>query len=458
MKKVLAVQLFLFLMLPQLSFAQLSVSGDITPSAMLRIGDGSLINLPFRMGNIAVDYSIGDFEFKTTTALETRWQDAEYDVDMLQFREAYVLWYPSFGEIKLGKMIQAWGAADANNPTDNLSPYDFYYMFMAGTDRKLGSLSANVKFYLSDFQLEVVGLPEFTANRMPLNEPDFPIQIDIPENTNYFKPVTDFEYGARLQYAMDLGDISASYFNGNDRGFSPAGVEIDMAPMMQGLAPDFVNHLCYRSTDVIGLDAVIFPGDWTMRGEFAYFRTKTPEIDYSMSKLTYDANYLQSIVQVEYAFANGVQLMGQFINTEYLKTESTFTKDVNFIGLEALAQDTSYHALDPVRDQLLLQLASVSNLPFSAGMGTPFAMISERVFIISSMIEMLDNSLELNSMIMANLKETGYMGSFGSSYALLEGLNLNTSLAYFIGGDEEGNSFKELEDFSNLSIGLTYSF
>ena len=173
---------------------------------------------------------------------------------------------------------------------------------------------------------------------------------------------------------------------------------------------------------------------------------------------TYDANYLQSIVQVEYAFANGVQLMGQFINTEYLKTESTFTKDVNFIGLEALAQDTSYHALDPVRDQLLLQLASVSNLPFSAGMGTPFAMISERVFIISSMIEMLDNSLELNSMIMANLKETGYMGSFGSSYALLEGLNLNTSLAYFIGGDEEGNSFKELEDFSNLSIGLTYSF
>jgi hypothetical protein len=453
MKKLLIFPLTMVL-IPLAIYAQLDISGDLTPSGMLRISDASLIDLPFRLGNISVDYGYGDFELKTVTALETRWKDPEVSKDMLKLREAYLMWYPNFGEVKLGKMIHAWGAADANNPTDNLSPYDYYYMFLTGTDRKRGSLSLAVKTYINDFQIEVVALPEFVANRFPLNEPDFPITIPIPPGAQYFNPQNDIEFGGRLQYAMGIGDLSASYFKGNDRSFSPAGLEINLAPLLTGSAPEFTSHLTYRETDVFGMDAVLFPGNWTLRGEIAYFRTKTPDIDYAMSKFMYDAEYLQSVVQVEYAFANSVQLMAQLINNTTQKLESTMLKDPNFQSLEFMLQDTSNHSLDPLRTQF-----SQMGIPdFSAGMGTPFALIADQVIILSSMVTLLDNALELKGMFMVNLEETGYMTNIGSTFSIMEGLNLETSLGYFIGGDEEGNRFRQLEDFSNLTLGVSYSF
>ena len=445
MKKLLSA-ISILVLLPISILAQFNVSGDLTPSGMLRISDGSLIDLPFRLGNISVDYAYGDFELKTVVALETRWKDPEISEDMFKVREAYVLWYPSFGEVKLGKMIQAWGAADANNPTDNLSPYDYYYMFLAGTDRKLGSMSLGVKTYVSDFKIEVVALPEFEANRFPINEPDFPIQIPIPDGAQYIYPETEFEIGGRIQYAMGIGDLSASYFKGNDRSFSPAGLKIDLASMAMGGSP-FASYLTYRETDVFGADAVLFPGNWTLRGEFAYFRTKTPDIDIDFSKFIYDAEYLQSVIQVEYAFPNTVQLMAQFIsnNTQELKSS---------LEMEMMLQDTSNHAMDPIRTQL----TQVGVPDFSAGMGTPFALIADKVVILSSMVTLLDNALELSGMFMVNLDETGYMANIGTTYSIMEGINLETTLGYFIGGDEEGNKFKQLEDFSNLNLGISYSF
>ncbi len=453
MKKLIPAIISLVL-IPLTAMTQFNVSGDLTPAGMLRISDASLIDLPFRLGNLSVDYAHGDFELKTVTALETRWENPEFNEDMFKLREAYLMWYPAFGEVKLGKMIHAWGAADANNPTDNLSPYDYYYMFLAGTDRKQGSMSLAVKTYVSDFQIEVVALPEFEANRFPLNEPDFPINIPIPESAQYFYPEKEFEFGGRVQYVMGIGDLSVSYFKGNDRSFSPAGLEIDLMPWLLGGPPAFISHLTYRQTDVFGLDAVLFPGNWTLRGEFAYFRTKTPELDYAMSKFTYDAEYLQSVVQVEYAFPNTVQLMAQFISNNTQKIESVMEKDGNFQGIEMMLQDTSDHTLDPLR----AQFSQIGIPDFSAGMGTPFALIADQVVILSSMVTLLDNSLELKGMIMVNIEETGYMANIGSTYSIMEGLNLETSLGYFIGGEEEGNRFKQLEDFSNLNLGLSYSF
>jgi hypothetical protein len=444
-------------MLPQFTYGQLSISGEITPTAMFRISNGSLIDLPFRLGNISVNYALGDFELVTNTAIETRWENPEFSEEMLQFREAYLTWYPSFGELKLGKMIHAWGAADANNPTDNLSPYDYYYMFLSGTDRKIGSQGVAGKIYIGDAQVELVALPQFEPNRFPLNEPEFPIQIPVPEGVHYFYPENEFEFGSRVQYALGIGDISASYFKGNDRSFSPVGLEIDIAPLFMGGAPSFTSHLTYRETDVMGLDVVLFPGNWTFRGEFAYFRTKTPEIDHSMSKFSYDAEYIQSVFQIEYAFANTVQLMGQLISNNTQSLNSTLVKDANLNMLLGMVQDTSLHSLDPYRALLASQLPQAPQ-PFSAGMGTPFAMISDQVVMLSSMATLLDNSLELSGMLMINLAETGYMTSLGSSYAVMEGLSLDATLGYFIGGEEEGNRFKELEDFSNMNLGLTYSF
>src|SRR6056300_325111 len=128
------------ILVPIILFGQLNYSGIISLKYLLRISDGSEISLPFRIAKLQLGYSIGDFEIKTNTALEARWQGTEAE---LELREAYLQWYPQFGEVKVGKIIHTWGAADGNNPTDNVNPYDFYYMFLPGADRKIGMLSGS---------------------------------------------------------------------------------------------------------------------------------------------------------------------------------------------------------------------------------------------------------------------------------------------------------------------------
>jgi len=429
---MLKLTLALSILLPTLVNGQFYVSGEITPSAMFRISNGEPIDLPLRLGTVNIDYAFGDFELKTSTSIETRWEDPDFSEEMIQFREAYFLWYPSFGEVKLGKMIHAWGAADANNPTDNLSPYDYYYMFLTGSDRKQGNLSLTASGYMGDWQGQVIYTPEFKANRFPFGEPDFPISFPF-EPESYEDLESPGEVGVRVQRAFNAADISASYYKGHDQTFSLLALE--------ATPPAFDMRFGYRNTDVLGMDFVAFPGNWTIRGEGGYFRTETPDIEpndpNSFMYVTFpvEAEYLQYVFQVEYEFANQVSLMAQMLGTEVLVAEG-FT----------LATDGSMGVIPVNEDN------------FTPGLGTPFAMISDQVFMVSTMATMMDNALELNGMFMVNLAETGYMANLGGTYSLMEGLNLETKIGYFVGGDEVGNRFSQLEDFSNITMGLSYNF
>ena len=93
--------------------------------------------------DFAADYK--NFSFKTKFGVQHKIKsfnsslplsDIMYDlvstnnVDYtFDFREYYLTYFPSFGEIKLGKQIHAWGAVDGNSPIDVLNPTDYYYLF-----------------------------------------------------------------------------------------------------------------------------------------------------------------------------------------------------------------------------------------------------------------------------------------------------------------------------------------
>jgi len=153
-----------------------SYSGEINPSLKYQPSDGTLLELPFRISNIDLDIYHGNFELQSKVALETRWEDL--DETKIQLRELYIHWYPRFGEVKIGKIIHAWGYADQNNPTDNLNPYNFYYLFDTGIERKIGSLSGSVSVNLGNMNVEGIFIAEHNSNKLPYNENDFPTEIN----------------------------------------------------------------------------------------------------------------------------------------------------------------------------------------------------------------------------------------------------------------------------------------
>ena len=382
---------------------QINYTGSIKPGNMYRLSDQSEISLPFRLGEQEVGYSLGDFEIKTNSALEYRWSNNENE---FQLREAYLMWYPSWGEVKVGKQIHAWGAVDGNNPTDNLNPYDYYYMFLPGAERKVGTVSGSLKYYWNDWQFEGVFIPEHEGNRFPFGETAFP--LDFPMSApKLMDEEPGSEFGFRLQSTLGSSDFSISYFDGRDRSFSKVGIT------------DSIPSFFYRNTSVLGFDLVSFIGDFTNRFEIGYFST---ENDAEVDSITInDASYIQFAGQVEYSTENNIMLSLQIIGSEILEIDGTTTED-----------------------------------EFQHGMGTPFASFTDLGLSFSLSANYFDDALELMGNTFIDLKDSQSMLGVSAKYSPMDNWKLNLSISKFMG--EEGTQFHNMEDFSHLKVGLEYHF
>ena len=130
-------------------------SGYTNVYAINRISDQSLIKTPFKLVNYDMGLDYKDFSFKTKIGLEHKlktsnwWDISDSNVDYsLDIREYYVSYFPSFGEISIGKKLHAWGVVDANSPIDVLNPIDYYYLFTDSDETKIGRESISLDFFL----------------------------------------------------------------------------------------------------------------------------------------------------------------------------------------------------------------------------------------------------------------------------------------------------------------------
>jgi hypothetical protein len=391
---------------------QIHYSGVIKPGNMYRLLDKSEISLPYRLAETEVGYSKGDFEIKTNSAFEYRWSNNENE---LHLREAYITWYPSWGEVKVGKQIHAWGAVDGNNPTDNLNPYDYYYMFLPGAERKVGTISGSVKYYWNDWQMEGVFIPEHEGNRFPFGEEAFPLDIPMVA-PKLMDEDSGSEFGFRLQSTLESSDFSLSYFDGRDRSFSYVGMTDTM--------PSFF----YRKTSVLGFDLVSFIGDFTNRFEIAHFSTM---IDVNPDMLYFDkAAYIQYAEQIEYTTSNDIMLSVQLIG--YIES------------------DISWQEIEGNRS------AQTSVPELISGMGTPFATFTDLGLSFSASANYYDDALELMGNTFIDLKDSQSMLGASVKYSPMDNWKLILSFSKFMGDD--GTQFHEMEDFSHLKVGLEFHF
>ena len=411
--------------------AQISVSGEINPYVRTRTSNSSQINLPFRLLSLDIGYSFEKFDIKTNSAIEHRIKTKNNQYDL---RELYFAFYPEWGEVRLGKQIHSWGAADAINPTNNLNPYDYYYMFKVGTGTKVGVLSLASTYYSDSFQIEVVVNPLFNKNRIPYDEKDFPLASGNEPDVRYF-PKNELEAGFRLQTTINSSDISFSYFSGNDR----------MPSIHTGIFPndpstDFSIDLGYRKTTMIGSDFVAFIGDFTIRGEGALYNTKTgstknADLQNNLLMFSEEVLYSQYVLQFEYTTAYDLMLSGQFIGSSVISDDRKWINDGN--------EFSSSNIIVP---------------EFSPGMGTPFAMFSDKALLISSSGVLMDDQIDIQGSVMLNLENSGSFLSFGVGYSPVLNWKLELATTQFSGNGKLQDPFTLMEDFSHVRIGLLYNF
>lgn len=441
--------------------AGILVSGSIHPHVLIRLPDNwpeaadpDLFSLPVRFAELGVVLSEGDFDAKVSAALEYRWTGNEHNLDLgdgrLDLREACLAWYPGFGEVRIGKQIIAWGAVDGNNPTDNISPYDYYYMFLPGAERKLGSLALDALFYFGDYQVEVVCIPEHVPNRLPFDEPDFPIAPPVnPSDDELASPSRPLEAGLRGRGAFGFGDVSLSWFRGHDRTFSALRktlVPFEVCGLtFYGEMPDLYG---YRRTTTWGADLVAFlPFDFTLRTEGALFRTSTE----GNGNLPLAAWYSQYALQMEYSGVTDLMLTAQFLGNSVFSIEDT-------------SEPLELDSLGLFPGKIIFRWDNEAT--FQPGTGMPFAAFTDAGLFLSSVYTCMDGSLELTGNGFFNLEDEGSMFGGGFVYSPVENLELELAVIIFSGPDadepatplETVNPFSALEDFSHVRTGIEYHF
>ena len=464
------------------SLSQTSFSGDLNFYYLSALNDNHLVNLPYRMIDIQIQHQYENMEIFGNLAMEyspqkhTHFLSNSNPQDFLwDLRELYMAWYTDFGEVRLGKQIHTWGSVDENSPIDVVNAFDYYYLFFQGADRKLGSYSAAIDIYFNDWKLGAVLSPYHHTNRVPINDPEFPIRLPIVPQEHQIYPIekVPIEYGAFIEYSHNYGDIRLSGFSGYDRLFNLSGINAFFQNESQTGSPDIDIVYGYRKTNMIGAGGTLLFEDLILRGDYAFFKTKdqnkrinrdnpNPSLGWLYTYLAEEyplsekADYYQMTLQFEYGLPWDITIVGQYFSYDtlnYKSGELPIDEDVDIPNLALSADEINPRNF------------------FSPGMGTPIAALMKKALTLSLEKTFLEDQLKVSLLGMMDLynpldtKNTKFWGSILGltiEYNLAQNLKLISGITQITGDnnhpDGEHYRLNQMEDFSHLRFELKYSF
>jgi len=215
-----------------------------------------------------------------------------------EMKETYAGYQSDKLDVYFGAKIVNWGRMDGFNPTDNITPYDYFFLSANPDDQKLPNWLLQTKWHITPtINLELVLIPFYRPSvyRFDL--------FDLGEYTTFTDPALPsrtFKNGSiGGRFNFDLG-FSISYFRGYDPyyGFNVSSLTMD------NLVPSIKLTATPYQKNTYGADLAILVGSWIFRGEAAYDQTK----DYK-NNMQIPNPGLNYVVGVEHSFWNIVTIL-----------------------------------------------------------------------------------------------------------------------------------------------------
>tara|TARA_B110000116_G_C16766727_1_gene551221 strand:+ start:190 stop:1686 length:1497 start_codon:yes stop_codon:yes gene_type:complete len=492
--------LITLLILVGISFSKsTNISGQVEYFYMTRLDNSQLVNIPFRLLDFNIQHQVtddfilmGNFGIEYRNRRDTDFmEDSNLEDFLLDLRELYMSYYFNKSEVRIGKQIHSWGSVDENSPIDNLNAYDYYYLLLGGSEKKLGAYSLAFDTEIDMFgtsQLSFVYSPMHNTSRIPINDPDYPIGLPSGSSPSkesvVFNDNTPSEMSLNLKWSFNFGDISLSQLSFYDRIFNLSA--LTAYTNTSGDKFSVYPRYSYRHTDVSNIGMVFLADDFTLSFDHAKFMTRDQNIledfeDLLNPEANYDPNYPLSGIETtetlfNHAFEETVvyyQTAIQFemplennyiINAQYFKYEIDSYKanefDASCDALTNLPDFTEADCAD-IEEELGFSLDdfTIQNL-FIPGVGTPYGLITDEGFLFNLEKEFPDYDLTID--ISAFLDATGGNGrllSFEAEYDLGESFEVSIGMTKIFGDDNiENYNFNNMKSFSSFRSRITYYF
>jgi len=184
-----------------------------------------------------------------------------------QLREVYAGYQSDKFDLFLGNQIVVWGRTDGFNPTNNITPNDYFFLTSDMDDQKLSNFMLRMKYRISSvIDIELIGIPVYSPSDYRFDLFDMGDGVSFGEATLPEKSFGNGSLATRLNFEFSKAGVSVSYFRGYDPFY---GFNVQSVDFTTGVAV-ITNSATPYLKNTIGLDFDLPVSSWILRGEAAY--------------------------------------------------------------------------------------------------------------------------------------------------------------------------------------------
>ena len=184
-----------------------------------------------------------------------------------QLREVYAGYNSDKFDLFLGNQIITWGRTDGFNPTNNITPNDYFFLTSDMDDQKLSNFMLRMKYRFSSvIDIELIGIPVYSPSNYRFDLFDLGEGVSFGEAVLPEKSFGNSSVATRLNFEFSKIGFSVSWFSGYDPFY---GFNVDSVDFATG-EPVITNTATPYKKNTIGADFTLPVNSWILRGEAAY--------------------------------------------------------------------------------------------------------------------------------------------------------------------------------------------
>lgn len=196
------------------------------------------------------------------------------NVQLIELKELYAGYSSLKFDVMLGNQVVGWGRTDGFNPTDNITPKDYFFFTPEPDDQRLSNFLLRTRYRITPaVELDLIGVPFYQPSVYKYELFDMGANVAFAEQQFPEKKLKNAAVAARFNFELPAAGWSVSYF----RGYDPShGFEVAAVDWSTG-SPLITNRpASYRKTSW-GADMAVPVGTIILRAEGAYTITENPE-------------------------------------------------------------------------------------------------------------------------------------------------------------------------------------
>lgn len=277
-------------------------------------------------------------------------------ISEIQLKEVYGGYSGEKLDVLLGNQVVMWGRTDGFNPTNCITPNNYFFLTGDMDDQTLASFMLRLKYRFTDkIELDIISTPIYRPSIYRYELFDLGENVGFSEMVLPNKTYENTSLAARLNFELPKAGFSVSWF----RGYNPTfGFDIQNVDWTTGM-PIITNVAAPYLKNMFGADFAIPVNSWIIRGEMAY--NITEDYEDKMHVPNPDLSYVVGLERSFGGFLTILQYVGKYTLDFTEPTEPILTDPTNPLAQIKYANDLIYYDSQLFNRRLFYQQEEINH-------------------------------------------------------------------------------------------------